>query len=76
VTPGNFRRGTGCESDGNDQQEPQPAVPLEVMPTPSGRQQVAVALGSNGMVDARLFYLLVGVILGGGICMYCASRKN
>lgn len=47
------------------------------MPPMMTRQMpMQVSLGTNGMVDSRLFFLLLGVVLGGGICMYVSTRSN
>lgn len=47
-----------------------PAVPMQ-----SPQPQFPMALGQNGMVDCRLFYFTLGVIVAGGFLMYC-NRKN
>jgi len=68
------RKGMACDpgsSNGSSATIEPEVLPAYNASSPGTMQMMP---GAHGMVDARLFYLVIGALAGVGLCMYCSSR--
>lgn len=75
MTEGRFNKnGVGCPPQGSSATTP---IDTEVLPPMAIRQSSQIQpMHPAGMVDCRLFYGLVGVVIGGGIACWLFSRNR